>query len=414
MFPKFGRRSECALTPWSTGYAAAGRAWASLHSGPSASCRGVPVTANVRFHTQAMHPIHTVNSRSNVMLEVLRDHYEIAESRMKNEIQQMHSELIEILAAKKIDYTGLRSALVPSMDKDEAIFLFDSSVIDSGTYGREIFSRILPRLDPRTTQSILVGDLLGDDQRLIYEILRESMVLVRSFTFKHSTLILGVYINNLSSAVKDRINNELVSYAPYLGYIPTTFQSRAKIYASTTMAGFLLKKGKTLIMAHEDDRSNAENINITPYNLEQHGYKIASLQSYYFSVFLSYKIERPVFDLDTTDIEIALNSISSNVQSFDEFCVILDEAKHGYLINKKLGKMKKAGLADADRTQIERLIKEKVSSSYIYNLVYLEEHDVMKFNIILELEHEEGYPTRMTAALEYMPNHKSLRVITLH
>jgi len=76
--------------------------------------------------------------------------------------------------------------------------------------------------------------------------------------------------------------------------------------------------------------------------------------------------------------------------------------------------MKKSGLAKADRTQIERLIKQKVSNSYIYNLTYLEEHDVMKFNIMLELAHAEGYPTRMTAALEYMPNQKSLRVITLH
>ena len=94
--------------------------------------------------------------------------------------------------------------------------------------------------------------------------------------------------------------------------------------------------------------------------------------------------------------------------------VILDEAKHGYLISEKLGKMKKAGLAEADRTQIEQLIKQKVSNSYIYNLVYLEDHDVMKFNIMLELEREGGYPTRMTAALEYMPNRNALRVITLH
>jgi len=368
----------------------------------------------VRFHTQAMHPIHTVNSRSHVMLEILRDHYGIVESRMKNEIQRMHVELIEILAAKKIDYARLRSALVPSMDKDEALFLFDSSVIDSGLYGREIFNRILPLLDPRTTQSILVGDLLGNDQHLIYEILRESMILASSFTFKHSTLIYGVYINNLTSVAKEHINNGLIAYDAYIGYIPTTFQSRAKIYASTTMDSFLLKKGKTFIMAHEDDRPNAENINITLYNLEQNGYKIASLQSYYFSIFLSFKIERPASNVDTTDIEISLNAISSNVQSLDDFDVILDEAKHGYLINNKLGKMRKAGIAEADRTQIERLIREKVSNSYIYSLVYLEEHDVMKFNIMLELEREEGYPTRMTAALEYMPNQKSLRVITLH
>ncbi len=149
----------------------------------------------VRFHKDAMIPIHTVNSRSHVMLEVLRDHYGIAESRMKNEIQRMHDELIEILAVKKIDYTGLRSALVPSMDKEEAIFIFDSSAIESGLYGREVFNQLLPLLESRTTQSILVGDFLGDDQQLIYEILRESMVLACSFTFKHSTLLYGVYIN---------------------------------------------------------------------------------------------------------------------------------------------------------------------------------------------------------------------------
>jgi len=348
------------------------------------------------------------------MLEILRDHYGIAESRMKNEIQWMHGELIEILTNKKIDYTGLRSALVPSMDKEEAIFIFDSSAIDSGLYGREIFDQLLPLLEPRTTQSILVGDLLCDDQHLIYEILCESLVLARSFTFKHSTLLYGVYINNLTSAAKERINQGLVSYGGYLGYIPTTFQSRAKIYVSTTMASFLLKKGKTFIMAHEDDRSNSENVNITLYNLEQYGYKIASLQSYYFSIFLSYKIERPVFNIDTTDIEIALNSISSDVQALEGFNVVLDEAKHGYLINNKLGKLKKAGLAEADRTQIENCVKAKVCNSYIYNLVNLEEHDVMKFNILLELERSEGYPARMTASLEYMPKQKSLRVITLH
>lgn len=361
-----------------------------------------------------MQSIHTVNIRSHVILEILRDHYGFVGFRMKNEIQRMHAELVEILRAKGIDYSAIRSALVPSMDKEESFFLFDSSAINTGLYGRQIFDQLLPLLDSRSTQSILVGDLLGDDQPLIYEIIRESLVLSRSFTFKHSTQIFGVYINNLSSAAREKIGSELASYAPYIGHIPTTFQSRAKIYASTTMAGFLLKKGRTIIVAHEDDRSNTENINITCYNLEQSGYKIVSLQAYYFSIFLSYKIERPAFYIDTTDIEIALNSITSSVRHLDELDVILDEAKHGYLVSEKLGKMKMAGLSESDRTQIEHLIKQNVSNSYIYNLVYLEEHDVMKFNIMLELEREGGYPTRMTAVLEYMPHRNALRVISLH
>lgn len=361
-----------------------------------------------------MEPIHTVNSRNYVMLEILHDHFGIVDSRMKREIQRMQGELIEILATKNINYASLRAALVPAMDREEAIFIFDSSEIESGLYGREVFEQILPLLDIRTTQSILIGDLRGDDQELIYEILSESMLLARSFNFRHSKNLYGVYINNLTERAKDHINLGLFHFGAYLGYIETTFTSRAKLYVSTIMAGFLLKKGKTIIMAHEDDRPNSENINITSYNLEQCGYKVASLQSYYFSIFLSYKIERPVFHGDKTDIELALNSISDDVQPLEEFTIQLDESKYGYLLNEKLGKFKKAGLDKADRTYIEALIQEKIFNSYVYNLVYLDEYNVMKFNIMLEIERNGGYPTRMTASLEYIPHEKSLRVITLH
>jgi hypothetical protein len=361
-----------------------------------------------------MSVIHTLNSRDHIMLEMLRDHFGVGPDRMRREIQMLHAETVEVLASKKIEYALLRSALVPSMDKHEAVLLFDSTECKSGLYGREVFDHLLPLLDQRTTQSILVGDLLGDDQELILEILKESLTLSRSFTFKHATLLFGVYINNLSHAALRQLHTELGRFSAYLGFIPTTFLTRAKVYISTSMAGFLLKHCKKLIIAHEPDRSNAENINITMYNLEQFGYEIASLQSDSYHMFLKYKIERPVFDGDQSDIQLALNAISSNVQPLREFTVQLDEAKHGYLINEKLGKLKKGGLENSDRSMIESIIQAKVSANYIYSMDYLKEHDVMKFNIMLELGRRDGYPTRLTAALEYIPNEKILRVITLH
>ena len=190
--------------------------------------------------------------------------------------------------------------------------------------------------------------------------------------------------------------------------------SRAKIYVSTTMAGFLVKKGRTLIMAHEDDRPNTEDVNITLYELEQFGYKVASLQSNYFGIFLTYKIERPVLGGDKTDIEIGLNAVSAQVLPLQDFAVILEEAKHGYLVNKKLGKLKQAGLEAADRVQIEAIIQAKISGSYIYNLKYLAQHNVITFNIMLELGRSNGLSARLTAALEYKPEQKILRVVTLH
>jgi len=333
---------------------------------------------------------------------------------MRREIQRLHGELIDILNSKGIKYENLRAALVPVMDRQEAAFIFDSTAFDSGLYGRETFQHVLPLLEPKTTQSLLVGDLLGEDQHLIVEILRESMVLSRSFTFKHSTLLYCVYINNLSDAALQRLHQGLASCPAYLGHIPTTFGSRAKTYISLSVGSFVLKSGKTLIVAHEDDRDNAENINITFYPLEDFGYKVASLQGVYFSIFLAFKIERPTFDSFQIDTELALNAISDEVALFDNFTVLLDEAKHGYLINEKLGKLKKAGLEAADRDYIAALIQSLLSANYIYNLAYLEEHDVMKFNLMLEVQRSTGYPTRMMVALEYLPAKQALRVITLH
>ncbi|MGD9850816.1 MAG: hypothetical protein AB7T38_06100 [Nitrospirales bacterium] len=361
-----------------------------------------------------MQPIFTLNARGHVMLEVMRDYFMITSLRMRQAIQATHQEVIRLLTEKGIDYANLRSGLVPNSDKHEAAFIFDSEAIESSIYGREVIKRLLPLLDPRTTQSVLGGDLLGEDQDLILEILRESIVLTRSFTFKHGTLLFAVYINNLSNASLSRIHNELVSFSAYLGYIPTTFSSRAKNFLSMSMANIFLKHGKTIIVGHEDDRPNYENINITIYPLEDFGYRVVSLQSIYFGIFLSFKIECPIFKGFEVDSEMSLNAISNEIARLEDFTVLLEEAKHGYLINEKLGKLEKAGLADADRDRIALLIQSKVSANYIYNLTYLEDYDVMKFNIMIEIHTVDGHPTRMTAALEYISTKKTLRVITFY
>jgi hypothetical protein len=348
------------------------------------------------------------------MLEVLRDHLKLTAPQMRGEILRLHGNTVAILASKHVVYGDLRSALVPNTKRNETAFIFDSTKIEASTYGREVFRYVLPLLDRRATHSVLCGDLAGRDQELILQILQQDMVLARSFTFEHSSLLFGVYINNLSDAALQQLHSGLLKSCPaYVGYIPANFATRAKVFLTLCMANLFVKKGETVIMGHEGDRPNTENANITLYPIEEFGYKVISLQDDYFGMFLSYKIERPVFGAFKVDSEMALNSISNDVADLDDFSVSLDEAKHGYLINEKLGKLATAGLADADRTYIETLIQSKVSESYLYNLDYLEEHDVMKFNLMIEVNRVDGYPARMTVALEYLPKSKLLRVITI-
>lgn len=359
--------------------------------------------------------IFTLNARGNVMLEVMRDHFKLTTAVMHREIQEMHIATRKALQSKGIAYEQLRSGLVPIADRHEAAFIFDSQCIDSSWYGLEVAKATIPLFDKRSTHSVLCGDLIGKDQHLIFDILQESLVLARSFTFVHGTALYCLYINNLSDSALKAFHEALCKFQPYVGFIPGTFASRAKTYLSSILVNTYLKHGSAIITGHEDDRPNEEDVNLVGYPFEDFGYRVMSLQSRYFDLFLGYKIERPVFPGFEVDTEMSLNAVSATVLPIDDFTVELEEAKHNYLKSEKFGKLEKAGIAEMERDDLAQLIRAKISASYIYNLSYLADHNVIKFNVMLEVPRiDGGYPTRILAALEYQPAEKNLRVITLH
>ena len=62
-------------------------------------------------------PIHTLNARSNGMLEVIRDYFGLSPDRMLVEIQGMRAQIARTLKSKGINYDDLRAALVPDREK---------------------------------------------------------------------------------------------------------------------------------------------------------------------------------------------------------------------------------------------------------------------------------------------------------
>ncbi len=359
--------------------------------------------------------IHTVNAREHIMLEITRDHFGLTPEVMFREIQGMVATTVDILNSKGIKYQDLRSALVPMVDKHEAGFIFDTQDIESSLYGLEVMKQLLPLLDLKSNHSVQCGDLISKDQEFIFSLLQESLVLSRNLEFVHGSALYCVYINNLTEPGLERIHKSLSSFAPYTGYIPCAFTSRARIYLSTILVNSFLKYGEKVIMGHEDDRPNEENINMSNYPFEDYGMSIYSLQSMYFDVLLSYKIERPVFKGFESDTELSLNAISKQILAINGFEVEIEDAKYEYLKSEKYRKLEKAGIEALGKEELSSLIRSKVSESYIYNLSYLPEHNVSTFNVMLEIPKPGGgYPTRVMAALEYKPEEKLLRVITIH
>jgi hypothetical protein len=67
-----------------------------------------------------------------------------------------------MLTSKRIKYTDLRRALVPSIDRHERALVFDYTRFDTLMYGRDVIHKLLPHLRPESTHSVLCGDWLRD------------------------------------------------------------------------------------------------------------------------------------------------------------------------------------------------------------------------------------------------------------
>ena len=125
-----------------------------------------------------MTEILTLNARSYTLFECIQGQFGLSTSQMRKEITSLYSETVAALKTKGIEYSELKSAVVPRTDKYEAAFLFDSRRIESGFYGKPVFKTFMPFLDKATTQSVRVGDCFGSDQQLIVIFLSHQLLAV--------------------------------------------------------------------------------------------------------------------------------------------------------------------------------------------------------------------------------------------
>lgn len=151
------------------------------------------------------------------------------------------------------------------------------------------------------------------------------------------------------------------------------------------------------------------------YPFEDYGYTYHSLQTRLYGCFLDYKIERPVFDFDGVDEEINILSISDTYTPLEKCAVFIEPKKYQYLLENKLGKLEQAQLSGLTLESLAEIIQKKIKQNYIYNLEFLEEYNVMKFNTVIEFTRTDGgYPARLLASFEYIPTEKKIRLLTFY
>ena len=353
--------------------------------------------------------IHTLNARGNVMLEVVQAHSKLTREKMKAEIWNLVRDTSRALDMKGLKYQDLKRALVPQPDRRELALIFLPSATQSAWYGLPIQRQILPLLHRQSSRSILAGDIGGNvDLYTLSAVLTNIARPARKGAIRLQEDPYVVYINNLTEGMIEDLHASLVKFDAYLGCVDTTYRSSFKTYLSGLLVNIYLQHKNFIVCPQEDDSQETEDVNLSGYEFEEYGFTIRSIPDLLWGTLLTYKIEREVLPGFGTDTDLALNAIHAAPMQLEEMTIVVDARKFDYLMSNKSASLRGIGSFGKDAVLLKELIKSKISSNYIYNLTYQAQHDIAKFNVIIEVN-----KFRVVVALEYRPRAAELRLITM-
>jgi len=367
----------------------------------------------LKSESMNLRQIFTLDARDNCWLEVASK--DVDKTTIYKFINKTFDEMVILLSQKGVNYNELKNALIPHHNRREVAFAFNRMDIDSSWYGNDVFTQLIPLLDKRSSHSILAGDMLGFEkhkERIKEEFLK-NLFKVKDVDYKVQHQFYLVYLNNLTNDMIEKINNELAGYTPYVGFLDLTHSSFMKTYLSMTLANCCLKFKDNIIFGHEPDLDNTKDFNMSGYRFEENGYKIKSLSDDYYGLFLSYKIERQAFSTEK-DASFSINALTDNIHQLSDLDILVEEQKLAYLLREKEANLKRTELLGYTVEELSKFIKNKIDANYIYNLAYLAEHEVLKFNVMIDVKGKiVDSQVKMLASLEYQPKNKALRLITL-
>jgi len=356
--------------------------------------------------------IYSIEARTNVLLESMAKSMKLDSNDVYQVIGEMFEELHVELKKVDINYTELKNCVTPQKKKHEIAFVFDSNQFESFAYGVEVITHLLPIFDKTSTNSILVGDYIGESasQGVLKEAFFDHLIPVKTINYISSEQFYLVYINNLTKSNFESIKTGLVGYVPYVGYFDMTYSSPLKAYICSYMVRFFIKHQNTIITSDED--TGYHNPHFYPF--EDYGFTCKAVQSISYDIFLSYKIERTVIKGGEEDSRFSLNAISASPLDLSDFALVIQEPKLQYLYTIKKDNIERAGLLHLTLAEFENEIKKKIESNYIFNLCFIPEHHTVKFDIMLEFRSNGiGEMMKFVVSLEYLANQKVLRLITM-
>jgi hypothetical protein len=163
------------------------------------------------------------------MLKPVCDYFKVSPDGIFRGMREMLTETEAILASKGVSYADLRTALVPQPHRREIALLFDALDMRELWYGRLIHEAIIPLFTKESNNTVLEGDYIeigNIGQNLLFEMVKEGLLLTKDIVYRHSSQFYIVYINNLTDRMVETFHTRLSAFAHYAGYVDATLSSR--------------------------------------------------------------------------------------------------------------------------------------------------------------------------------------------
>ena len=341
----------------------------------------------------------------------MRSYFEMTPAQFRSFILAHHHVLESELVGHGVNYAELSPALVPQTRRHEMALLFNSDHVGGYHYGLTIAQRLVPLLSKNATHSVMSGDV-GLSPIATRKIAFQSGLVAGPLTDWGQQLIYCVYVNNLSTRQREALDSGFSDMSGYLGYVPTTYRSSLRTLVAHNVGTRFIKHKCLVLVDHGADEPWVDSVNEVGYPFEASGFRVVSVNQQLFSPLLTYKIQSEVFPHHEEDLEVSLNAISDSPMPLLGFEVLIPQAKFGYLHDQKAGILKVARLDRHSRQELAAVIRSELEHDYIYRLQHNPDGTI-QFSIVLELPREATHPAKVAVGLKYLPEARTLSLVTL-
>jgi len=361
--------------------------------------------------------IFTFNARNNILWDCIQDSFKLDEQIMYQEIVYYFDIVCKQLQKNGIQYNELKNILVPAHDKLDICFIFDSTkTLNEVCYGNEVLNSMLPEILKIEKVAVFCGDIIGGDskeaQQNIKISLQRHLPHVNFDNYGLSNQYYVIYLNNINEITKNNIDISMKHTPSYVGYIDMTFSSFLKdVISFSVVQNFFKFKNKICIstpMYEYTDPKLYFSFDFSKYNIN-----IIQIEDVYYDSFLTYKIERSYYDFDNRDQKFSFNAVIQTPDIISDYKIIIEDAKLGYLKEKKLGSLKVVGIDLLTKEDLIKTLQAKINTNYVFNMQFSSNFNCLKFATLIEISNGLK-KKKYLVVFEVKREEKELRLITMY